>query len=76
MNSEILSKAEKYVYQFYQKNNTEKLVYHDLVHTVDVVNSIEEIAAATELTDNETEIVLLAAWFHDLGYTRSREKHE
>ena len=76
MNSEILNKAEKYVYQFYQKNNTEKLVYHDLVHTVDVVNSIEEIAAATELTDNETEIVLLAAWFHDLGYTRSREKHE
>ncbi len=76
MNSEILNKAEKFVYRFYQDSNTEKLLYHDLVHTVDVVSSTQEIAAGTELTDDETEIVLLAAWFHDLGYTKSRQDHE
>jgi len=76
MNTELIQKTEAFVYNFYKENKSENLVYHDIMHTTDVVKSAQNVGAASNLTDEEMEILLLAAWFHDIGYAVSRVEHE
>jgi len=41
-----------------------------------VVESANEIALKQNLSEEETEILNIAAWFHDIGYTKGNENHE
>jgi len=50
--------------------------YHDFRHTEETVEAAREIGAASGLGEGEMEILLLAAWFHDTGYTEVAEGHE
>jgi predicted metal-dependent HD superfamily phosphohydrolase len=50
--------------------------YHDLSHTVEVVQLAEEIGEGSRLNRADMEIVQLAAWFHDTGYVEGTEGHE
>ncbi len=50
--------------------------YHSVDHTRSVVNAFEEIGKATNLSDREMELGLIAAWFHDTGYSRRCDIHE
>jgi len=75
MNS-ILQKAENFVINSLNKNLNSEYVYHTFHHTQFVVSKINEIIQIENLTDDEIEIVLLSAWFHDIGYTVHKVKHE
>lgn len=55
---------------------TEELYYHNLAHTEEVVEAAVEIGQASELSEDEMEMLLIAAWLHDLGYIKSSEDHE
>jgi predicted metal-dependent HD superfamily phosphohydrolase len=59
---------------------TEKLPawarYHTLEHTREVVAGCVEIGTGMSLTGEEMEIIILAAWFHDIGYLDGAEEHE
>ncbi len=46
-------------------------VYHDLTHTQEVVEAAQEIGEASALPEDSLEMVLVAAWLHDIGYTDS-----
>jgi len=72
----IIEKAEHYVRDFLDKHCSSKMCYHNIDHTVDVVKAAEKIARKSRLDDQQTEIVLLAAWFHDTGYYKGNEDHE
>jgi predicted metal-dependent HD superfamily phosphohydrolase len=50
--------------------------YHNLGHTQEVVEAAEEIASAENVSNEDLEILLLAAWFHDTGYTQTYDEHE
>lgn len=52
------------------------VAYHDVRHTEETVEACAEIAAASGLDAGQTEIVLVAAWFHDTGYIETVEGHE
>ncbi len=52
------------------------LHYHCFEHTQDVVNAARMIGEATALSTEQREIVLMAAWFHDLGYREVVQNHE
>ncbi|MFK5959715.1 MAG: DUF5706 domain-containing protein [Lutibacter sp.] len=75
MNS-ILQKAESFVLNSLNKNLSSEYVYHTFHHTQFVVSKINEIIQIENLTDDEKEIVLLAGWFHDIGYTVGKKQHE
>ncbi len=75
MNS-ILDKAKQYVTDYLTNNLSENYDYHCVNHTIDVVKNAEEIGVGSHLSDKELEIVLLAAWFHDFGYTKACDGHE
>ena len=69
-------KAEDYVVNLF-KNKLSKLYnYHNLKHTKGVVNAIYKISKSYNLTENDAEILLLAAWFHDTGYIFGSLNHE
>ncbi len=75
MNS-IVQKAEQFVLDYLNRNLNTSYIYHNYQHTHYVVSKIEEILLAENLTDEDKEIVLLAGWFHDIGYTIDKAKHE
>ncbi len=72
----IVTEAEKFVIQLLNETLDVSFVYHNLAHTQRVVEKTIELVDLCEVTDNEKEIVLLAAWFHDTGYTKGIENHE
>ena len=45
------------------------LVYHGYDRSRELVRACKEIAKGSDLDERETRIALLAAWFHDAGYT-------
>lgn len=51
-------------------------VYHNFNHTLQVVNAANEIATAEKISEEDKEIVLIAAWFHDVGFVVTTAKHE
>ena len=76
MNS-IVEKADRFVFELFKEKLPTTFVYHNYTHTKRVVKSAQEIIDNTpSLTDSEKEIILLAAWLHDSGYTVSLDNHE
>jgi predicted metal-dependent HD superfamily phosphohydrolase len=72
----MVMKAESYVRDLLQNELSNNLFYHDLRHTEQVVKAVSEITAALHMIPSEVEVITLAAWFHDTGYTVSNENHE
>ena len=51
--------------------------FHNLTHILQVVNAAEEIANYYQLNDNDHFILIVSAWFHDIGFaTGKAEEHE
>lgn len=72
----ILNKASEYVIQTLENQLSEKVVYHNLSHTLEVVESVELMGKRSGLGPEEMEELLLAAWFHDIGYMKDYYQHE
>lgn len=74
--SEIIEKTEHFVTDLLTNTLDSNYLYHNLKHTQRVVKSTKELLNSHELTDKEKEILLLATWFHDTGYTKGTSEHE
>lgn len=74
--SEIVQKAKDFVTELLETKLDENYLYHNLKHTQRVVKSTEELLAHYKLTEIENEQLLIAAWFHDTGYTQGSHDHE
>jgi predicted metal-dependent HD superfamily phosphohydrolase len=74
--SDLLRKSKNYVEAFLKENLSKGIYYHDLEHTQEVVKATREIGVASDLSEEELETVLIAAWFHDTGYYKGMEDHE
>lgn len=53
-----------------------KMVFHDISHTKQVVRAARRLAQDQHLNGADTEALLLAAYFHDTGYTQKYLGHE
>ncbi len=76
MENHIVKKAEQYVRAMLQEGLTDDHRYHDLPHTLSVRNAALRLGKAYRLSDNELELLELAALFHDTGFTKQYELHE
>ena len=74
--SVILEKTKNFVSELLSKKLTEKHLFHNLEHTIDVVEETEEIANNSDVSKADLELLLIAAWFHDTGHTETYEGHE
>ena len=68
--------AQHYVETLLTEALPSNRIYHNLQHTRTVVQAVEKIASAMEISSQSKEIILLAAWFHDTGHTQVFEGHE
>jgi predicted metal-dependent HD superfamily phosphohydrolase len=64
----ILDQAQQYVRSFFSSHIDERIVYHDSVHTEQVVEGARMIAQHYQLSERDFFVVVVAAWFHDTGY--------
>ena len=68
--------AENYVVGYLNENLDPKFVYHNLAHTQRVVDKVKELTEGGPLSEDEKSLLLVAAWFHDTGFTKTIEGHE
>jgi len=72
----IVTKASEYVTELLTKTLPSNCTYHNLVHTHQVVDAVTEIGKNSGLTEDQIEILILSAWFHDTGFVTGFEDHE
>ncbi len=72
----LLSEVEQYVISFLNENLDKSYVYHNLAHTQRVVEKTKEISEAIGIAEDEIHRLVIAAWFHDTGFTKICEGHE
>lgn len=72
----IIKDAENYVIHFLNEHLDHSFVYHNISHTQLVVKKTQEIAEGLALPEEDTNRLLLAAWFHDVGYAKNMNDHE
>lgn len=72
----ILEEVEKYTLRYYEENFSSSHSYHSIEHTRLVVNFASKIADFESLDKRNTEIVIVSAWFHDIGHAVSNHNHE
>lgn len=74
--STLVSKAEDFATNKLTSNVGAEYLYHNLRHTQRVVKSTLELIEGEKVDDKNAEQLLVAAWFHDLGYIVSYKDHE
>lgn len=60
--------TEQFVVDLYDNSEKEGLIYHNLEHTKYVAKRATQIAAHHELSEEDTFVIFISAWFHDVGY--------
>lgn len=72
----IIEQAEDFVKKLLKDKLSDSFLYHNLGHTSSVVEAVKTIGKAQAVSEDEMELLLLAAWFHDTGYTCGCTDHE
>lgn len=76
LENDFFKDVNSFVFNLLKNELSPRVVYHNYNHTLQVVEAVNEIALAEKVSEDELEIVLLAAWFHDTGFTKGAENHE
>ncbi len=72
----ILLTTEEYVATLFREHSGHELPFHNYEHTAGVVAAAKEIGSAEGVTGEDLEILLIAAWLHDVGYFQVYRGHE
>lgn len=74
---ELIDIAAKNVQGMFEKHTSPEQLYHNLEHTNGVVAACEEIADHYQLSEQDYLAVMVASWYHDIGYLfTTKELHE
>lgn len=74
--SDLLQKAEQFVFELFKDKLSSEHTYHNFLHTQFVVQKTKELIEHEPVSEQEKELLLLAAWFHDTGHIEGSENHE
>jgi len=67
---------KNYIFALFKESLPSAAIYHNFNHTNEVVEACIEIGNSEEISPEEFEILLTAAWLHDSGYIHGFENHE
>jgi len=76
MDSEYIREARSLAEQVFKNRAFEKHTFHNIEHTQDVVDAVNIIGQHSNLSADEMESALVAAWLHDVGYANGSKNHE
>lgn len=72
----LIEQSEDFVSNLLKDKLSNLYSYHNFNHTLTVVNAVKELCKKEDVDGKDKEMLLVAAWFHDTGYTVGYEKHE
>lgn len=72
----IVIKAQERATTILQNDISSDLTYHNYEHTKMVVDAVELIAKSEQLSPDDKDTVVIAAWFHDTGFRDAYDGHE
>ncbi len=72
----IVYRAGSYVVRLLREQLPADRVFHNVHHTINVVQGVVDIGQAERVSLSEMEILMLAAWFHDTGHVYTYAGHE
>lgn len=72
----IVEEVKEFATRYYEEKVSALLNYHSIEHTRLVAKVSETIADAEGLSERDKDIVVVAAWFHDIGHAVSLKDHE
>jgi predicted metal-dependent HD superfamily phosphohydrolase len=75
-NESLIASAELFVRQIFAEQIPVAYKFHDLHHTIGVVNAVRAISANYDLDEIQQTGLQISAWFHDTGYSRQYDQHE
>lgn len=68
--------AIKHILSALKEGLPSELTYHSLEHTLEVISLTEEIAENEGVSDDDFNLLKVAAAFHDCGYLHGLKQHE
>lgn len=72
----LIQESEQFVSTLLKEKLPSTFVYHNFKHTASVVEAATMIAKHLKLNDEDTKKIIIAAWFHDTGYSIKSDNHE
>ncbi|MFT7899388.1 Pycsar system effector family protein [Tenacibaculum ascidiaceicola] len=75
MNS-LIQETEQFVIDLLSEKLDKNFVYHNIAHTQRVVEKSLELIEGENFSEEQVQVLTLAGWFHDVGYTVNPENHE
>lgn len=73
---ELVKLVETHVFTLLNEELPPTYLYHNYSHTLGVVQAVARIAKYEQISNEDTEKLLVAAWFHDTGYIKGSSNHE
>jgi predicted metal-dependent HD superfamily phosphohydrolase len=75
--TDLMAAAREFATDIFQNKVSKSFRYHNLDHTRQVVRATEEMADYYQLQPEDRKAVIVAAWFHDAGFSSGDSKgHE
>lgn len=72
----LIVEAEKFVVNYLNENLKSTHVFHNMAHTNRVVEKTKELIEGSGVVEPEASLLVIAAWFHDVGYCKIINGHE
>ncbi|QZK90806.1 DUF5706 domain-containing protein [Flavobacterium sp. CHNK8] len=72
----LIEQAKDYVEKLFKDKLSNSFTYHNIQHTIQVVEAISLLAKMENVSVKDSETLQIAAWFHDTGYTNCYDHHE
>ena len=69
-------KAERHINKTLEQQLSDKLYYHSVAHSKDVVKAVERLALLEDVTDEGLFLLKSAASYHDAGFVENYEHNE
>jgi predicted metal-dependent HD superfamily phosphohydrolase len=73
---QFLPEIPAYIQTYFAENISANFVFHDLEHTVQTVSATKSLAEGFNMSDEDSALLQISAWFHDLGYSEGGAGHE
>jgi HD superfamily phosphodiesterase len=74
--TDLVERATAHVKAVLERDLPSWAAYHGLDHTNETVDNCKEIARALQFDHESLDVLLIAAWFHDIGYVEGVDGHE
>lgn len=71
----LITQAQEFATNLLQTKVSKSATFHTLQHTQEVVAACEKLAAQQQIPEVDRTALLIAAWFHDTGYSSGQAKN-